>query len=137
MDRKRLLRFAPLAAALLVAPMLLRRAPREQVVHYVLGDSAAHVEEIDARWRERQRGDGERVISDADGREQPDDWVRVASFRYPHGQAPRVVTHEPRLPDGDYVIEIEVIGEGTQRVVHRKVTLTGGVTSIDLATVGR
>jgi hypothetical protein len=133
MDRKRLLRLAPLAAALVVAPMFLRHAPRDQVVHYVLGDSAAHVQEVDARWRERH--EGERVISDADGREQPDEWMRVASFRYQQGQAPRVVTHEPRLPDGDYVVEVEVVGDGTQRVEHRDVTLTGGVTSIDLATV--
>jgi hypothetical protein len=119
MDRKRLLRFLLLAAALAVA-MILARWPKEQTVHYVLGDGAARVAEVDARW--------------AEGRSS-EDWAREATFRYAPGQAPRIVTHEPRLADGDYTVEIEIASASDSRnVVRRNVTLSAsGSTSIDLA----
>jgi hypothetical protein len=120
MDRKRLLRLLLLGAALVVAMLLARHWPKEQTVHYVLGDGAPRVEEVDARW--------------ATGRSS-EDWTREATFRYAPGQAPRIVTHEPRLPDGDYTVEIEIASASAARnVVRRNVTLSGsGSTSIDLA----
>lgn len=120
MDRKRLLRLLLLGAALVVAMLLARHWPKEQTVHYVLGDGATRVEEVDARW--------------AQGRSS-EDWTREATFRYAPGQAPRIVTYEPRLPDGDYTVEIEIASASAARnVVRRNVTLTGGgSTSIDLA----
>jgi hypothetical protein len=120
MDRKRLLRLLLLGAALVVAMLIARHWPKEQTVHYVLGDGATRVEEVDARW--------------AEGRSS-EDWTREATFRYAPGQAPRIVTHEPRLPDGDYTVEIEIASASAARnVVRRNVTLTGGgATSIDLA----
>ncbi|HTQ46175.1 MAG TPA: hypothetical protein VMI75_25640 [Polyangiaceae bacterium] len=120
MDRKRLLRLLLLGAALVVAMLLARHWPKEQTVHYVLGDGAARVEEVDARW--------------AEGRSS-EDWTREATFRYAPGQAPRILTHEPRLPDGDYTVEIEIAAaDASRNVVRRNVTLTGGgSTSIDLA----
>jgi hypothetical protein len=136
MDRTRLFRFSLLAGALVVGGTLLRHAPRDQVVHYVLGDSAVHVQEVDARWREMADGPRKSALNDP-GDHQTDDWTRTASFRYAPGKAPRVVTHEPRLPNGDYMVEIEIIGEGRQSIVRREVTLSGGATSIDLATGGR
>jgi hypothetical protein len=63
--------------------------------------------------------------------------MREASFRYASGTAPRVVTHEPRLPDGDYTVEIEVVEDSAHSLLRRRVTLAGGVTSIDLARVLR
>ena len=120
MDRKRLLRLLLLGAALVVAMLLARHWPKEQTVHYVLGDGAPRVEEVDARW--------------ATGRSS-EDWTREATFRYAPGQAPRIVTQEPRLPDGDYTVEIEIAAaDAARNVVRRNVTLTGGgSTSIDLA----
>jgi len=120
MDRKRLLRLLLLGAALVVAMLLARHWPKEQTVHYVLGDGATRVEEVDARW--------------ADGRSS-EDWTREATFRYAPGQAPRILTQAPRLPDGDYTVEIEIASASAARnVVRRNVTLTGGgSTSIDLA----
>ncbi len=117
MDRRRLLRMLLLGAGLLVALVIARQWPKEQTVHYVLGGAAARVEEVDARWAP---GGGE-------------DWTREASFRYAPGQAPRVVTHEPRLPDGDYTVEIEIGAATARNVVRRRVTLGGGATSIELA----
>jgi hypothetical protein len=124
MNGKRLLRMLVLAAVLMVALYFARQWPKDQTVHYVLGDSAARVAEVDARW--------------AAGPGDAEDWTREASFRYAPGKAPRVVTHEPRLPDGDYTVEIEIVAmndadaEARARV-RKHVTLSGGATSIQLA----
>lgn len=96
--------------------------PKQQVIRYDLGDAAQRVEEIDARWAEQGAGD---------------DWAREASFRYPLGQAPRVVTYEPRLADGDYTVEIDIVADSHRSTVRRRVTLQGGVTSIDLGGIAR
>ncbi|MGH7298112.1 MAG: hypothetical protein ACRELB_24445 [Polyangiaceae bacterium] len=115
--RQRLARMLVLAAVLSVALFLARRWPKDQTVHYVLGSAAPRVEELDARWA---AGVGS------------DDWLREATFRFDPGKAPRVVTHEARLPDGDYTVEVEIKGDGGPAVVRKKVTLSGGSTSIEL-----
>lgn len=117
MDRKRIARLVFLAAGLMIALLLARSWPRDQTVHYVLGDAAPRVEEVDARW--------------ASGAS--DDWSRQATFHYAAGKAPRIVTHEPRLPDGEYTVEIEIASASDRSTVRRHVTLTGGSTSIELA----
>jgi hypothetical protein len=122
MDRKHVAGLTLLATALITGATLAARLPRDQVVHYVLGDTAVRVKEVDARWAIEKEGD---------------DWMREASFRYASGTAPRVVTHEPRLPDGDYTVEIEVVEDSAHSLLRRRVTLAGGVTSIDLARVLR
>jgi hypothetical protein len=122
MRRKRLAGLALLAAALAVGVTAQKRWPREQIVQYVLGDEASLVRRVDARWAEADKGD---------------DWTHEASFRYAVGEAPRIVTHAPRLPDGDYTVEIELAEGGVPRLVRRRVTLAGGVTSIDIAGVRR
>jgi len=122
MDRKRAAGLALIAGAFVAGVGLEGRWPRDQVVHYVLGDAAAHVRRVDARWAAGKDGD---------------DWAREASFRFTPGTAPRVVTHEPRLPDGDYTVEIELVDDGGHSRVRRRVTLGGGVTSIDLESVHR
>jgi hypothetical protein len=128
MDRKRLLRFAFLAAGLALALLLGRTWPREQTVHYVLGDAAPRVEEVDARWAADERGRGTDRRSAGD-----ENWFREATFRYAPGAAPRVVTHEPRMPDGEYTVELEIVASNAKNVVTRHVRLQGGVTTIDLA----
>lgn len=123
MDRKRLLRLLSLlalAGSLAAAVPLTQHWPKEQTVHYVLGDAAPRVRELDARWAEGRGG--------AD-----DEWSREATFRYGAGQAPRVVTHQPRMPDGDYTVEIDLVSDSDRSTVTKHVTLSGGSTSIDLA----
>ncbi len=110
-----------LAGALAVATFLGKRWPREQTVHYILGDSAQRVEEIHASWVPTEQDD------------ESQESLRDVSLRYALGHAPRVVTHEPRLPDGDYTVKIEIVAESGRNVVERHVRLGGGVTSIDLA----
>jgi hypothetical protein len=120
MDSKRIARLLFLVAALVaVLAGAGLKWPRDQTVHYVLGDAAPRVEEVDARWGEARMA--------------PEDWTREATFRYAPGGAPRVVTHEPRLPDGDYTVQIEILASRERNVVTRHVRLAGGVTSIELA----
>ena len=121
MDRRRIGRSLLVAAPLALGLSVVGKGwPKDQTVHYVLGDAATRVEEVDARWAGDARGD---------------DWTREVSFRYPAGRAPRVVTHEPRLPDGDYTVEIELVAADSEHsVVRRHVVLRGGVTSIDVST---
>jgi hypothetical protein len=124
LNGKRALRMLVLAGVLMVALYFARQWPKDQTVHYVLGDAATRVEEVDARW--------------APGIAATEDWTREASFRYAPGKAPRIVTHEPRLPDGDYTVEIEIVAanlahEKDSVVVRKHVVLGGGATSIQLA----
>jgi hypothetical protein len=119
-DTKRLSRLLLLAAGLMLALFFARNWPREQTVHYVLGDAAPRVEEVDARWAPASQSS-------------TDDWTRQATFHYAAGKAPRIVTHEPRLPDGDYTVEIEIASSNERSTVRRQVTLSGGATSIELA----
>ncbi len=120
MDRNRIARGILLAAGLAIVPLFAKHWPRDQTVHYVLGSAAPRVEEVDARWSADPRGE---------------EWTREVTFHYAPGRAPRVVTHEPRLPDGDYTVEVELVASNSERsVVRRHVALTGGVTSIDLST---
>jgi hypothetical protein len=107
-------------AALAVAAVLGKQWPKDQTVHYVLGDSAPRVQELDASW----------LAGGAHG--ESEESLRDVSFRYAVGRAPRVVTYEPRLPDGDYTVKIEIVAASRRSVVQRHVTLGGGSTSIDL-----
>ncbi len=119
-DRRRPGRIALLVAAMvgaLVVARLWPRLPKDQTIHYVLGDAARRVEEIEASWTEVES----------------QDFARDVRFRYAKGAAPRVVTHEPRLRDGDYTVEIQIIADAQRTVVRRHVVLGGGATSIDLA----
>lgn len=129
MDRKRAARLVLLAAGLGVAALVARgevAVPRDQSIRYVLGDGAARVQQLEARWA-------------PPGAAKAEDWTRAATFRYAPGQAPSVITHEPKLPNGDYDVQIEIVASesgGTEpvtRVIDRHVQLAGGTTSIDLA----
>jgi hypothetical protein len=127
MDRHRVVRLALLAAALALAVLFAGRLPKDHTVHYVLGDAAPYVEELDARWARQHApaSSGDPAAGE--------DWTREVSFRYAPGRAPRVVTHEPRLPDGDYTVEIEIVANSERKLVRRQVALGGGVAQIDLA----
>ncbi len=97
--------------------------PEDNVVHVVLGAAAPEVEDIQVRYAPASKN-GPMV----------EDWTRETEFRFPGGSAPRVVTHEPRVADGDYVVEIEIL-KASHAIVRtqRRVTLEGGTTSIDVS----
>ncbi|HSY20635.1 MAG TPA: hypothetical protein VK841_00880 [Polyangiaceae bacterium] len=121
MQGERLAPLVLLGAALLATVTLPRTWPRDQTIHYVLGDRAGHVERVDARWAAQT---------------DPGDSLREVSFRYAPGTAPRVVTHEPRLSNGDYTVDVDVVADGQPTRYVRRVMLGGGVTSIDLTAGG-
>jgi len=85
-------------------------------VRVLLGDAAPRVTEVTVRYK------------DAEG-----DAAREARFAFAMGAAPRVVSHAPRLPDGDYTLEIDLrAGENATRVA-RHVKLGGGSLAVDVS----
>jgi hypothetical protein len=121
MQGERLAPLVLLGAALVATLTFPRTWPRDQTIRYVLGDRADHVERVDARWAARA---------------EPGESLREVSFRYAPGTAPRVVTHEPRLSNGDYMVDVDVVADGQPTRYVRRVMLGGGVTSIDLTAGG-
>ena len=91
--------------------------PKDQSVRLVLGNLAPAVEQVELRYAGRGS----------------EELVREVTFRYPKGGAPRIVSHEPRLPDGDYLVEIDLGFEHGHTETRRNVTLGGGSTSIDIS----
>jgi hypothetical protein len=90
-------------------------APKTQHVRVVLGDGAAQVSGVRLVYLRK------------------DEALREAEFRYREGSAPRIVAHEPELPDGDYVLKIELDAREGRRTMERRVTLGGGSTQIDVS----
>ena len=91
------------------------RFPKDQSVNVVLGDRAPSVTELTMRYASDKEPDLRRDVS----------------FHFDQGKAPRVVHHEARLPDGDYVVSVEVHGEHTftkERRVHLE---SGSTTQIE------
>jgi hypothetical protein len=89
--------------------------PKDQSVNVILGDSAPTVTEVALQYA----ANGEPV--------------REAVLRYELGRAPRVVHHEPRLPDGAYVVDVRVHGAHGVVDTERHVELhASGSTSITL-----
>jgi hypothetical protein len=119
LDRRKLGPLFLVAALLAIWLVLGRSVPSDQVIHVVLGDAAARVTELRLRYLPSESG-GDAEIA------------REASFRYAAGQAPRIVTHEPRLAGGDYMVEIEVSEGNDRALVRRKVKLDGSPVSLDV-----
>lgn len=115
--RRRPLALLLLGVGLAVALYLGSRAPRAQHVRIVLGDRAPTVLSVELQY-----------LGDGDGA----DLVRDARFSYEIGRAPRVVAHDPELPDGDYRLTIDVQTREGRRSVQRRVTLGGGTSQVDV-----
>jgi hypothetical protein len=116
--RARAARLVLVAAGIAAALVLNRDWPKRQTVHYRLGRGAPGVRQIEARW------------SDARA---PDETLRAVTFRFADGGAPRIVTDEARLADGDYDVDFSILSVGGPQSVVRRVALRGGAASIDLA----
>ena len=134
-------RFAPLivvAVAAAVYYILQPHWPSDQSIHIVLGDAAPKVLELDVRYLP---GSPAHPVTDPE-------LARSVSFRYAEGAAPRIVSHEPRLANGDNVVQMELAlshsaaprtdgGVGSDKpvrlTVERSVSLQGGTTSMDVS----
>jgi hypothetical protein len=116
-------RLLVLGAVAAVYFTLAPRWPKDNVVHIILGVASSEVEQVTVRYAPAPKN-GPMV----------EDWTREATFRFPGGNAPRVLTHEPRTADGDYVLEIEILKTSHAIVrIQRRVSLAGGTTSVDVA----
>jgi hypothetical protein len=127
--RPRLARLPFLLAALAIGLVLSRRWPSEHAVRVVLGDAAPSVVEVRLRYREAQA-------------EHADEWLREVKLAYTPGHAPRTVSHEPRVPTGDYDLEVEVGTVDAARArrtvtVERKVRLDSATAQVDVASAVR
>jgi hypothetical protein len=118
--RRRLVPLALLLGGGLVAAYFATQAPKEQHVRYVLGDGAALVTGLSVEYVE-----GGAVLRD----------VRLPLPSDRGGAAPRIVSHEPSLADGAYLLRIDIDTREGRRSVERRVTLGGGTTSVDLTDV--
>ena len=114
--RRPLSRFIFLVFGLLVAFYLGTKRPQEQHVRVVLGAAASDVTMVDLQY----------VATDGDV-------AREAHFTYPKGAAPRVVAHEPELPNGEYRLQIDLDTIDGRRAIQRQVTLGGGSTQVDVS----
>jgi hypothetical protein len=114
--RRALLKFGLLAAGLAVAAYFGAKAPRDQHVKLVLGSSADRVTGLEIQY----------IAADGD-------LARAARMAFEAGAAPRVVSHEPHLADGDYALRIDLDTREGRRTTERRVTLGGGTTQVDLA----
>jgi hypothetical protein len=123
----------------------MHRRPRRWWSLALVGLGAAAIFSLAPRWPTDQRlritlGDlasravGVRVRCGSVESRGGDDWAREATFRYAKGEAPRIVSYEPRLASGDYRVEIEVETDDAHVMTEdRQVQLAGGTTSIDLS----
>jgi hypothetical protein len=106
-----------LACGLGITFYLASSGPREQHVRFVLGASAPSVEALDVEYQRLEDGEP----------------LRNARLVFPSGSAPRVVAHDPELPDGVYRLRLQIDTREGRRAAERQVTLSGGTTSVDLA----
>jgi len=59
------------------------------------------------------------------------DPLREATLAFPGG-APDIVTHEVRLPDGEYDVEVEIDTQEGRSAARKRVTLSGATATLDL-----
>lgn len=118
LDRRRLGPLVLIGAGVVMMLFLGPKMPRDQLVHVVLGDAAARVSEVRIRYADPDASDA--------------DFAREATFRYAQGAAPRVLTHEPRLANGEYALEIEISKGNDRAMVKRQVKLDGSPVSVDV-----
>jgi hypothetical protein len=110
----------------------LPKIPHDQTLRIDLGDSSKITRALTLRWV------AVAALAEHKKREPSiEDWTGEVTFRYEKNAAPRVVEHEARLADGDYVVEIEVSTDDgrANAVTRRAVALHGGATTIDVASL--
>jgi hypothetical protein len=110
------LKIGLLVVGLGIAAYLAKMSPHEQHVRVVVGDQRWMVKAVELSY----------LAEDGD-------IARSARFNYANGEAPRVIAHEPELPDGPYRLKIEVDTREGRRAVERQVTLGGGSTQVDIS----
>ena len=114
--RHRVFKIALIAAGAIVAAYFAQKAPRDQHLRLVLGPAFDQVTGLEIQY------------VGASG-----DLARSVRMAFDPGPAPRVISHEPQLPDGDYRLRIDLDTREGRRSTERRVSLGGGTTQVDLA----
>jgi hypothetical protein len=114
--RRKLLPFLVLGAGALIAGYISSKSPRDQHLRLVLGAQAADVTGLEIQY----------VAEDGEV-------ARDARMTFSLGEAPRIVSHEPQLADGDYRLRIDLDTREGRRSFERRVTLGGGTTQVDVS----
>jgi hypothetical protein len=122
-SRVRIARVVIVVAAAAVYFTLSSRWPKDNVVHIVLGPAAGQVSELRVGYAPASKNGP-----------MAEDWTRGATFRFPGGSAPRIVTNEPRVADGDYVVEIEIVKASSKERDASAVVVDAGASALDAAT---
>jgi len=94
------------------------KSPKEQHVRFAVGGSAPRLT---------------RLSCDYEGPLPAESFSRTAEFTFDHGEAPRVIAHDPELAPGDYVLHIRVFSKDGQNTIERRVTFSSGTVYVDLA----
>lgn len=114
---RRLLRFLIVGAGAAVALVLAQKAPKDQHLRFTLGEAAPAVTSLEVAYVAEGGGDP----------------LREMRLAFEPGKAPRVVSHDPSLADGAYLLRIGADTREGRRTVERQVTLGGGTTQVDLS----
>lgn len=114
--RRRIGSLVFLAFGLGVAMWLSQNGPQEQHVHVILNERAPTVTGVSLQY----------VASNGDV-------ANETSFRYAPGQAPRIVSHDPKIPSGDYQLKVDVDLGDSRKSVEKQVTLKGGSAQVDVS----
>jgi hypothetical protein len=106
-----------LAFGIGVAMWLGQNGPQDQHVHVILNERAPVVTGVSLQY----------VTAKGDV-------ANETSFRYSPGQAPRIVSHDPKIPSGDYKLRVDVDTANSpesRKTVEKQVTLKGGSAQVD------
>jgi len=103
-----------LACGIGIAMWLGQNGPQDQHVHVILNERAPIVTNVSLQY----------VTAKGDV-------ANETSFHYSPGQAPRIVSHDPKIPSGDYKLKVDVDSPDSRKTVEKQVTLKGGSTQVD------
>jgi hypothetical protein len=116
--RRRLLPLGVLVAGGVLAVVLGSRVPRDQHVRFVLGGRSGDVTALEVQY----------VTEEGEV-------ARETRMTFEPGRAPRIVAHDPSMPDGAYRLRIDLDTSQGRRSAERQVKLGSGTTSVDLSRV--
>jgi hypothetical protein len=92
------------------------RLPKDQTLELVLGDASRDVTAVRVAYEDART-----------------DWTSEVELNFEAGRAPRVVHHEAHMPDGEYVVGIDVVTAARTTHVERRVAFRGGTTAVDVS----
>jgi hypothetical protein len=113
---RRLLRLLVVGCGAALAVVLAQKSPKDQHLRFTLGDAAPAVTGFEVAYLPEGKGEA----------------VRETRLTFEPGTAPRVVSHDPSLADGAYLLRIQADTREGRRTLERQVTLGGGTTQVDL-----